>query len=256
MNKLTASLLTFMLIGLTGCPPTTPTLPPSTSGGGWVLETVFIDEAVVSLAPETTATGDWLADSQGATGSASPFTVTTNEEALAIIADGRAPATWSVTWVSSLSFPDGCNGQTYTLIIGVVGALAELDCYAIPVEGYLEPFMFSPSPLYVIGTQPTSTITGQGFSSQYGMPVVQYFNPQGQYVDEMSATSISSNGTQIQAATPNLSGLSPGTYVGIVNNVNANGSYTPLGGTYVLVMSEAPTPPTNPCPGQKVCSPT
>jgi hypothetical protein len=73
------------------------------------------------------------------------------------------------------------------------------------------------------------TLSGPGFSTDYGMPNVQYYDPNGVLVAQMSATSISSDGQSLTAPTPALSGVSAGVYVGLINNVNADGSYQPLG---------------------------
>ena len=67
------------------------------------------------------------------------------------------------------------------------------------------------------------TITGSGFTSTYGMPVVGYYNSQGDLVVQSTATVIASNGTYIEAPTPNLSGVTLGTYAGLVANKTSTG---------------------------------
>jgi hypothetical protein len=47
----------------------TPTLPPATPGGGWILQTVFsINGSLPVTAPGVTVTGQFISDQAGAAG--------------------------------------------------------------------------------------------------------------------------------------------------------------------------------------------
>ena len=242
------------LILLTGCPPETPTLPLTTGNGGWIIETVYIGLEGIALAPDTTVSGVWKSDGVNAAGSASPFTVTTESvTGLAVVPNGRVPAVWGVTWVGNSEFPQ-CTGVTATATPNIAGALEEFQCYST-VAYVVNPYQFQPNPLLLSAPPAESTITGAGFSSAYGMPVVQYFDSNGNFVDQVSATTVSSDGTSISAPTPNLTGggVVVGTYAGLISNIKADGSYQSVGAVSVNVLNPSSY---TPCGHQKSCTPT
>jgi hypothetical protein len=71
----------------------------------------------------------------------------------------------------------------------------------------------------------TGTITGQSFETTYGMPMVEYFDSNGYLVASVYATSVSSDGTSLQANMPNLSNVYSGTYQVKVTNKTYDGYY-------------------------------
>lgn len=89
----------------------------------------------------------------------------------------------------------------------------------------------SPSSVYLPSPPATGTITGQGFDATYGMPMVEYFDSNGYLVASVSATSVSSNGTSLQANMPNLYSVYSGTYQIKVTNKTYQGYYLNLVGT-------------------------
>jgi hypothetical protein len=90
MRKFLYLVVCIMLVGLTGCPPNTPTLPTTNTGtgGGWIIETSYSDNGLVSIAPVTSISGVWQADGNGAMGNPNPFSVATNSLGLAAINNG------------------------------------------------------------------------------------------------------------------------------------------------------------------------
>jgi hypothetical protein len=222
----------FSLTLLTGCPPESPTLPPATPGGGFIIETGFNPygaPVLVIPAPGSSIQGTWQSDSYGATGDPSSWTEMTNAEALASVVNGRAPATWTFTWVSSVTFP-ACSGKQSNGTVSLHG-IEGIVCYERGgyVSGEAQPFVFSPNPLNPASLPSTVTIQGSGFISTYGMPVVQYFDMQGNLVTQQAVTSVSPDGTTLTATTPNISELAAGAYAGVINNINASGSYDYVG---------------------------
>jgi hypothetical protein len=117
----------------------------------------------------------------------------------------------------------------------------EVNCYQIAVETESSSFTVNPNPIYLIEPPANTSIAGSGFTSTYGMPVVQYFSLQGTLLAQATATSVSSNGTVISAPTPSLSGLSPDTYAGIINNIGPNGAYVYAGAASIVIEEEPQT---------------
>lgn len=216
---------------------TSPTLPPATAGGGFIVSTSVnvdgegpISEGFVGVA------GAWQADLAGAAGIASPFNVTTDELGLVSVDGARAPAEWKLTWESSSFGPEGCDGHFLTLSIPL-GEEAELICIinteVASVSAATPSFSLTPNPVYLSAAPPSGTVQGSGFSSTYGMPLVQYYNLDGTLMGQENATSV--NGTSIQISGFDMSQLPVGTYAAFVSNATSGGGYTYLGNGVVQV---------------------
>lgn len=91
----------------------------------------------------------------------------------------------------------------------------------------------SVSPSSVDLTAPPSafTITGQDMSGEYGMPKVEYFDNYGILIGSVTATAVASDGTWVQANTPDLSSVYSGTYQIRVTNMRSDGYYLDLVGS-------------------------
>lgn len=258
MRKNTVVPLILAIVAIVGCDTGgEPTIPPSTVGGGWILETVIIriTNGVVTflgVAPGVTVSGQWLNDLPGAAGNANPFTVTTNPLGLAALGSARAPATWKVTWIAGGD--PLCAGHSGTNVVSV-GALEEFQCFIeiTTSVAFESPFAFSPQPLDASNPPATVTITGQGFSAQYGMPLIQYFDIYGNLVAQATAQSVAPDGTWIQAPSPSFVGIAGGTYAGFISNATAGGGWSLLGAAAVTVVS--PIPPPEPEPEPDPCDP-
>jgi hypothetical protein len=100
-------------------------------------------------------------------------------------------------------------------------------------------FSFSPFVVYAPAAPTAATIAGSGFNPTYGMPLVQYFSPNGTLVAQETATSVSSDGTSIQISPGSLdfSTLIPGTYAGVLSNAGPNGTWNYVGDTAVSVLT-------------------
>lgn len=91
-----------------------------------------------------------------------------------------------------------------------------------------------PSSVYLPSPPASSTITGQGMDGTYGMPMVEYFNSNGFLVGSVSATSVASDGTWLQAPMPDLSSVYSGTYQVRVTNKTSEGYYLNVVGTATI----------------------
>lgn len=83
----------------------------------------------------------------------------------------------------------------------------------------------SPSSVYLPSPPATATITGQSFDATYGMPRVDYFDSSGYLIGSADVTSVSSDGTSLQATTPDLSYVYSGNYQVKVVNKTSDGYY-------------------------------
>ena len=151
-------------------------LPTTTPGGGWFVQTNYLPEPgtgpLLVPAPNTTVTLRWQSDSQGAAGDPNEFVVTTDSvAAIAAVENGRAPATWNFQWNASTSFPQ-CDGVTASALVGPQ-RVEEFNCFYTYTVGTSPGFSFNPDPINIGNPPPTSSISGSGFSSQYGMPNFQ-----------------------------------------------------------------------------------
>jgi hypothetical protein len=135
----------------------------------------------------------------------------------------------------AVTYPDGY------LLFGTTNAVGNL---LVPNRGYAcsqlvvrtgPNFGFaltaSPASVYLPSPPATGTITGQAFDATYGMPEVDYFDGNGYLVGAVYATSVSSDGTSLQANTPNLSNVYSGNYQIKVTNKTYDGYYLNIVGS-------------------------
>jgi hypothetical protein len=125
-----------------------------------------------------------------------------------------ASSTGSAT-VSSYGFP--CDGLIWVLVTNSNVALSA-----------------SPASVYLPSPPTTTTISGQGFDTTYAMPEVEYFDSNGYLVGSVYASSVSGDGTSLQANVPDLSNVYSGTYQVRVTNKTSGGYYTNIVGSATM----------------------
>ena len=132
-------------------------------------------------------------------------------------------------------YPDGFIVSGTTNVFGVFYVFNRgYSCAQLGVDtGFNFGFALSASPssVYLPSPPATGTITGQAFDATYGMPEVDYFDSNGYLVGAVQATSVSSDGTSLQANTPDLSSVYSGTYQVKVVNKAYNGYYMNIVGS-------------------------
>jgi hypothetical protein len=226
-----------LLILLAGC-KSGPTLPPATPGGGFIIQTIYSVGLIPAPAGNVTIGAAWVNDLAGATGNPSPFTVITNPEGLGSAAGERAPATWSFTWVAGGPDPACSSAQNNPFEWNVaVNEVVGITCYYVSTASLEEGdvMTFSPVTLFLNKLPASVTGTASGVSSQYGMPVLQYFDLSGTLIAQASASSVTSTSVTVQ--TPNLSQVPSGTYGGLIQNVESGGALRPIGGGAEFVVA-------------------
>lgn len=100
----------FVFTGFYSCGPT---LPPTTSGGGFFIETEFVPAVGPIVAqPFVTTHWDFNHDVAGfnAVGDPTGFDNTTNAAAIGVSENGRVPSLWNVIWRAG--GPAGCINAT------------------------------------------------------------------------------------------------------------------------------------------------
>ena len=135
-------------------------------------------------------------------------------------------------------YPDGVE------ILGTVGSSGQVNvnkrgysCNQIIFHlGFNLGFALSanPSSIYLPSPPTSGSITGQGFDITYGMPRVDYFDGNGYLVDSVYATSVSADGTLLQANFPDLSAVYSGTYQVKVTNKRSDGYYLNMVGSATM----------------------
>lgn len=92
----------------------------------------------------------------------------------------------------------------------------------------------SPSSVNLNSPPTSGTVSGQSFDATYGMPRVDYFDQHGYLVGSASATSVSSDGTSLQANMPDLSYVYSGTYQVKVTNMSYEGYHLDIVGSATM----------------------
>src|SRR6266481_511619 len=244
----------FLAAWLISCNPEPP--PPPNPGEGFFIETSFIPlVGPILIAGNITTHWDWVQDLQipglPPNGNSASFNNTTNLGGIGVSQDGRVPAVWNVTWLTPAPDPS-CEFKSAQVNASHFNGTASVACFEVPLGGNAiaqgNTFVFSPGLLYTDGSSgSTATISGQGLTSRYGMPVLRYFDSSGNLVNQASAQVIASDGTWVQAPIPDISQLVPGSYTGVLYNIDSSGNLVFLGTTGVSVMDPPQPPPPGGC---------
>src|SRR6266568_1647992 len=173
-----------VLAVLTGC---TPTLPPATAGGGFSFLTTMLINGYYSLAPYITLEADFVSDFDY-TAAGNPATIRgqTDVEALLAVPNGRAPANWRIYWINGGS--PACpvafhNGSTVAIgLHRVEQVTCSITNNALSMSDSV--LTIAPGTIATLAAPSTVTVYGQGSSSQYGMPLMQYYDIYGTLVGQ------------------------------------------------------------------------
>jgi len=86
-------------------------------------------------------------------------------------------------------------------------------------------FTADPSTADLLSPPPSFVLTGQEFTSQYGMPRLEFHDSYGGIVAEANATAVSSDGTSLQLDNPDFTNCQTGTIrVWVINKTDSDGS--------------------------------
>lgn len=178
-----------------------------TTGGGFF----FVSATGVS--------GNWQFDNGSAVGNTRSFGSLLCVGGPCSVNDGRVPARWRILAGS----PGECIGQLTNPDMDVsAGQTKTAQCLTF---GFLIPFNAAPSAVNLQAPPATFDLNGgSGLSTAYGMPYLEYVDVYtGNIIGSTYATSVAPDGSGLQAAMPDLSGVYSGTYDVLVSNVRSDG---------------------------------
>ncbi|MFN2454135.1 MAG: hypothetical protein ABR577_07930 [Pyrinomonadaceae bacterium] len=200
--------------------------------------------------------GRWQFDNGSAVGNTTSFGPTLCIGGPCTISDGRVPARWRII----AGLPGECIGQLTNPDVDIsAGQAITARCLTF---GLLVPFSATPSSVNLQTPPPTFEMTGSDLDTIYGMPYVEYVDQYtGDLIGSATATTVSSDGTWLQANMPDLSSVYSGTYNVLVSNVQADGSLQYVGTSTMDaygrdgVYEPPPDPDPCSCPSNMECMP-
>jgi YVTN family beta-propeller protein len=184
--------------------------------------------------------------------------VSTDQNGIALISDGRVPASWDIYWL----MPWECGRTNYIDQIyrdGAYWSEYEVKAYSIanyyqyPVSGTVPVTCYQYNALpaastrfAILGSLPnTLTLTSEApLTEAHGMPLLYVYDKTGSVVITETATSVSSDGTQ--AVFPFPTSLAQSGYsLALVNQTGEQPAYSPAG-TNLLSIAQSQTISGNP----------
>ncbi|HXI25037.1 MAG TPA: hypothetical protein VNG71_14335 [Pyrinomonadaceae bacterium] len=224
------------------------TPPPTTGFYINAINTFIGTDGLLHVLGGTSFLSFWEFDEGAAQGTVTQYQAFTNPGGYAHVENGRVPARWHIV-------PFGaCIAFSNPERDVVANAKHNTQCLVVVA------FLVSNPDSVDLASPPSSvTISGGGFDTTYGMPVVEYFDQYtGDLVASATAMSVSGDGTSLQVATPDLSGIYSGAYNIVVSNVASDASYSTVGvATFSACCVDPPPPPPppdpEPCGERMVC---
>jgi hypothetical protein len=184
-------------------------------------------------------------DLPGAAGDRSMCDVETDDRGRAACSGRRAPAIWEFTYWGNRRDLSYCINQKFPIFAAPLGTH---DLVCNETIGIF--FRTDPDTMDVQAPPPAVTVYGQGISTEYGMPSVEYWNESGVVVAQATAAEVAPDGTWVRANTPSIDPNSTwgGAYTVGINNVMADGTYTTVGYASLAVSNSNPPPLPEPYP--------
>lgn len=211
--------------------------------------TVSVREAgrtrIVDL-PHQFIVGIRQSDFAGAAGNSTFCDVETNDTGRAFCQNGRAPAVWEFANTGSRQgYLNACYNVRFTAFAYPLGTS---DLFCPQTIGIF--FTVAPDSLDVQSPPTTFTVYGQGISTEYGMPVVEFWDETGTVVMQTTASEVAPDGTWATGNMPyvDASRVYGGAYTVGVNNAVAGGGYDTIGYASLSVTNSNPPPLPDPDP--------
>lgn len=195
--------------------------------------------------PQVLVEGRRIRDFSGAAGNITGFGQYTNNNGRTFITFGRAPALWSFINRGDAGGFNFCQNVETT---GFTAPLGTTDIFCPRTIGIF--FTVAPDTIDVQAPPASITIYGQGISTAYGMPVIEFWNEYGTVVAQTTATEVAPDGTWARGNIPSMdtSNMYGGAYTIGVNNVVAGGGYDTIGYASMSVTNSNPPPLPDPEP--------
>ena len=197
----------------------------------------------------TTVSGFWLNDTGTPTGSTTSFSGFTNSGANFNVTNGRVPANWRI-----LATNGACLQVLEPSVRNVTAGSTQLARCVVSTLFFLTA---APDSINLASPPPTVSIGGGGFTTTYGMPIVEYYDQNtGILIANATASSVAGDGSSLQVVTPDLSGVYTGGYNIVVSNKASDGSNTMVGiaaFSACCIDPPPPDPPDDPPPCEDIC---
>lgn len=197
----------------------------------------------------TTVSGFWLNDTGSPTGSVTSFAAFTNSGANYNVTNGRVPANWRI-----LATNGACFQVLEPSVRNVTAGSTQVARCVVSTLFFLTA---SPSSINLASPPSTVSIGGGGFSTTYGMPIVEYYDQvTGVLIANATASSVAGDGSSLDVVTPDLSGVYTGGYNIVVSNKASDGSNNPVGiasFSACCIDPPPPDPPDDPPPCEDIC---
>jgi len=204
----------------------------------------------------TSIQGTRLFDLTGATGSVTSFGPILCGGPCPV-EGGRAPARWNI--VAGIPQAE-CIGYLEPTQRDV--PLNSTQISRCVTFGIVFPFSTAPNTVDLNAVPATFEMSGEGLTTTYGMPYIEYRDPySGALIGATTASAVSGKGSWLQAAAPNLSAVYDGVYNVLISNVRADGSLEPVGMTTIectgrpYIFEPPPDPGPCDCPPDMPCMP-
>lgn len=127
-----------------------------------------------------------------------------------------------------LSYCDGSTGRGIVPSNGVIKFRPRgCNCSDVSISGgrnFSFTFFAAPSSVDLQAPPATITMSGSGISGAYGMPLVEYYDGDGNFVGQGTVTMVGEDGSWLQASPPDLSSVYSGNYEIWVTNMAWDGN--------------------------------
>ena len=192
----------------------------------------------------TSVSGNWISDTGTPQGNTLSFAGFTNSGASMDVPDGRVPANWRI-----LATNGACLTVLEPSVRNVTAGSTQLARCVVSTLFLTA----APSSINLASPPTTVGIGGGGFTTTYGMPVIEYYDQySGVLVANATATSVAGDGSSLQVVTPDLTGVYTGGYNIVVSNKAADGSNAIVGIAAFSACCIDPPPP-DPPPDPEGC---
>jgi hypothetical protein len=232
------------------------------ASGCWIIDVLFPSGFTVkttfSTPPSPTQSGvtspdpnvrviGHFTDFASSCGNITGFDITTDGEGKMKNRDFVANGWWSFQRI---------GGHTGCGLINISGYASCGGTATLPCSSALA-FGMAPESIDVNAPPATATFTGEGLDTTYGMPTIEFYDEYGTFFNQTTASTVSADGTSLQAAVPSLAGLYSGTYTIVIVNATADGSRNAVGTASVWVYgNDMLPPPPDPLPDPNPCGST
>lgn len=170
----------------------------------------------------------------------------------------KVPGTWRISLSRGIFGNSLCFGSVTKDVSVNLGSMERLIC-----PGGSVAFVVQPDTIDALNPPATISITGSGIEDTYGEPMVVFYDEFGNVAASAPASQkFAEDGSlhsgpgiaSITVNTADLTQVYDGIYSMAINNVNADGSWTIIGGAAIAIYGNPPPPPPDPDPGDGGCT--